>query len=182
MRALRSVLTAALFSASLAARADTFQTFSFSATTLTGTVSGTIDLDLDANLYTDHGVRDSTANVVYSTNGHSTVFSGRNGGFGVENLNATFLIFAGQSESIFDLALPLNTGVLAGYSGGPICSVANACGESVSFLENSAGKYVPIETGSLTPLVLPTTAPEPSSIALLGTGLLCLAGVVRRRL
>ena len=98
------------------------------------------------------------------------------------NNSATYLIFKGQSDNFlnFFFFLPFNTGILAGYDGGPICStsIADACGGSVTDIFSSlGGPDIDVTSGSLAPIV----TPEPSPFVLLGTGLLSLTGALRRR-
>lgn len=75
---------------------------------------------------------------------------------------------------------------LSVYDGGPICSVTLFCGEilqNFSQLEDSIPPFYggAVYSGTLTPEAVVAT-PEPSSLVLLGTGVLGAASVVRRRL
>ena len=61
-------------------------------------------------------------------------------------------------------------------AGGSQVNVTN-----VGVTGGSAFTGLPFISGDVTPSVVITATPEPSSIALLGTGMLALVGVVRNR-
>ena len=72
----------------------------------------------------------------------------------------------------------LNTPTLIGYAGGDLCTIAATCpGPNASNIFEPNGNTPNYLSGSITA----TVTPEPSSFALLGTGMLGLAGVVRKR-
>lgn len=81
--------------------------------------------------------------------------------------------------------------LLAFFSPGPsssvlLCSLANPCSIAIPVPQNTYSTLIPnggssyfISNGSVTPV---SATPEPSSFALFGTGILGVAGMVRRRL
>ena len=92
----------------------------------------------------------------------------------------------------FELAIAVTTGSLVGYAGGDLCSLDTSaeCPDpaepgasfvSVVIPANFIGVDV-LQSGSLALTSTETTTPEPSSIALLGTGLIAAVGVFRRKL
>jgi hypothetical protein len=87
----------------------------------------------------------------------------------------------------FYLYLYLPVGTLASYPGSDICSTSNPCGPNgtdVSTLRISASDQPVVTSGTLelAPSLGTSLVPEPSSILLLGIGLLSVIGVMRRRL
>lgn len=85
-----------------------------------------------------------------------------------------------DSILIFDLR-----GSLIGYSGGDICSESNLRSDHLSGIDTSSNTLTDlVVSGSLdlTSSVQTATTPEPSSLALLGTGILSVAGMAIRKL
>jgi hypothetical protein len=175
---LRSVLAvAALVSASLVARADTYTVFNLNSSfnhSGSETVSGTLTLDDTTDLF-------SSADLVASGFGFppdtlSTITSqGPTGHPPVEEVT----VYDGGLTAL-DLYLPVAT--LAGYDGGPICSFdTSGCHfDDTDYQVFLFGNFA--LAGSLTPETNIAPAPEPSSLLLIGTGLLGMAGVMRRKI
>jgi hypothetical protein len=160
-----SCLAAALLAMGLSARADVASTFNVSGTfTDSTTVSGTVVINTTTGVFEsgDLSYQGQTYNV--------TEFAGSEPGL--------FAFFLSTSSGNFPrMAFAFVGSSLVGFDGGPLCSFADECnGEESSFEATSSGDPLFMDVGAATP------TPEPSSVALLGTGLLGFAGLVRRRL
>lgn len=76
------------------------------------------------------------------------------------------------------LIFGINEVDLVGFSGGLLCSTENPCGDGTSaYLTASGIGDLDLQSGT----VVPAATPEPSSFLLLGTGLLGIAGMMRKR-
>ena len=159
---------------STSAHADTF---SIASTLTSGTLLGTITIDVVAGVAT-------AGDFTIVSNGTTFVFSGPDvnysAPFGPNSYFASFVDLAGTDS--FSLVLP--TASLVGYTGnGPLCSYALVCDGVVSgFFDNSSanpGLYQSID-GDIGPATSPI--PEPSSLMLLATGITAAAGAFRRRI
>ena len=166
MRLRLLAVVAALMLPSLAAHADTLQIFEISIAFEHGVgFGGQVVLDTTTNLFTSFG-------------GAAGGLATGNGGFfsasqGVSN-GDYFLDSATTGPYTLSIILPVTS--LVDYNGSAVCteSLGSGCFAS-SYLD------FPAISGRLTPIASTTVTPEPSSIALLGTGMLGVAGVIRKR-
>jgi hypothetical protein len=165
------LLAAFCLGVSLAAHADTVRTFNLVGLTLQSgaTANGSITIDVTNGQYL-------TGNITYA--GVTTyVFDGPFQNQDVFRGNqdyADVYTLSGRMGEDFDIDLPVVS--LVGYNGGVICSVTAQCDHYVGgFATNANGdNYDDAITGSL----VSSPVREPSSMLLLGTGLLCTVGSV----
>ena len=189
MRCLRFVVAAlVLVVCPVVAHADFVDTFAVNMTigsgfTPTDTAGGTVSLNVTTGKWVG-------ADVSYYLGGNPAdvvaTFTKLDGNYPHSEFTYTFFLSDQSSTAPFSLALPVSS--LVDYTGGSICSATAPCTDGFSYMSGFAFPKVDpyVESGSLTLIssVDPPSAvtPEPSTFALFGTGLLSLAGVLRRRL
>jgi PEP-CTERM motif len=165
---LRSIfVTAALLSASLIARADSFTTFDLTSTYLGGgTIDGTLTFDTTTDTFTQVDL--TTSGFPSRDDGTLTNIDGQG------DYVSYAVVIEGVQGDIF-LFLPTDTA--AGYTGSSICtnSFVTGCGDPTQFVTGT-GTYE-ASSGSLTEVA---TTPEPASLLLLATGLFGFAWMGRR--
>ncbi|MES2392823.1 MAG: PEP-CTERM sorting domain-containing protein [Acidobacteriota bacterium] len=174
---LLALAAVAALSLTAAAHADTIETFTIGGdgTQLTGSFIADISAGTPTfagTLYIENGA--------YSFNTATDLIDEAPAADG----NYAILIFQNSNSDELLLGInlasadPLNPNVYL------LCSSAHTCGTSLFpgiISANNGNIFQPINDGFAT-ITLSATTPEPSSIALLGTGLLALTGVTRRRL
>ncbi len=190
MRGINLCLSMMMGFATVAAHADTVQLFTVAGdfldstqpdcgTCTVGSYNGTLTIDTTAGTVLTGSLSATTPTGAYSVSGapDSQRLIGSGGRY---NLVDDYGISLGD----FFLALDIPE-TLVGYTGGGICGFndsGNGCGGLVpplSTLSLDPGYYT--YNGEVTPGAI-VASPEPSSLILLGTGVLGVAGAVRRRL
>ena len=163
MRRMHPVLAAS----TLTAHADTIDTFTLTDVTFQngGTATGTVTIDITNGSFTN-------IDATYKAGSTTDLFMGVLAQAPVSNVYV--VASRATSGDILNFNLPQTS--MVGYAGGNVCSIEHLCnGNDSSALIEANGTDIFFETGSL------TTTPEPSTLALFGTGILGLAGMARRK-
>jgi PEP-CTERM motif len=173
---IRLLAAAAVLAAfTFTAHADTVSTFSLTGYTFQSgaTATGTIVIDI-----TDGQVESTNITYVGGTTLDFNVSTGTGNVSAGLYTNAPSLDAAGDA---FADSLHTPAAGFVGYAGGDTCSQSDPCDSAVTsaviFANNTTDL---LETGSLT-LEPSSVTPEPSTLALLSTGILGLAGATRRK-
>ncbi len=171
MRLLCCATAALMLAAGLSARADVMETFDVTGTfTDNTTVSGTVVIDTTTGVF-------ESGDLSYLAESFDVLVLTEDDPLG----DAFIFELSTSSGPIPRLAMAIVGDNLVGYSGGPLCSltvdVCRGGGGGVSIYEPTNDTNVPLNSGSLAAVA----TPEPSTIAMLGMGLLGFAVAMRRR-
>lgn len=175
MRLQLLLTTAAVLCSLGTAHADTITTFNLNANLDDGgTVTGTVTLNTTTGVFT-------ASNLTGIFEGYTAYFSGTSTRTDSgSNFVANIFQSTNYANTNFQLVLPVST--LRNYTPGGLCTAGGAnCSTYDSSIRHDQADYTDVVSGSLTNSVPVAVTPEPSSLLLLGSGVMALGAILRRR-
>lgn len=153
------------------AHADTIETFQLQNVTFSfnGTATGTVDINATTGNFV-------SADIHYTDPAQTIDFTGPTGA--TLPFGGFTQLYTDIDSGIYALVLDLPGSSLIGYTGGLLCTSSAPCNGTFGALYANDIPVSAMVTGSLTPV----PAPEPSSLLLLGSGLIGAGAAIKRRL
>ena len=180
LKLLKSLSLLAVLGACAVANASSITMNLVNATSSAGTLTGTVEIDSSTNLVTAAHLS-LNGNPVFTTISSESTQNG---------IGRAFISTSGTSPQAGDGEVALYYDLTALNNGGgilPLCLLQVDCGDrgnvaSYIHLVGSNGTNGPayLTSGELDPATAPVSTPEPSTLVLLGTGILMSAALVAR--